>query len=105
MTPHATITKDTRVPLGWVAGGATLLIVSTFSVAGMFNSIRSGMQEMQGQMDQMRSQLIHLGENKYTLDAAERAAMRQAAANPGLVVPNPRDPRGEPFHYPRSIQP
>lgn len=79
----STITKDTRVPLS-VSIGVT---VASLSIGGLLWDIRTNVR--------------HLARDHYGMAAAVEVAMRAAAENPGLRVPNPRLPSGPPFHYPR----
>lgn len=121
MNGQTTLNQPLSAPVKWVVGAfitmVSVIVVGTASVTFMFHSIDTVLtrldedhygkkdaeaaEEKQKQaFSAVKKSLDDLSEEQYTLSAAEAAALRQAADNPGMVVPNPRDPINQSFHYP-----
>lgn len=84
-----TLNQNTRVTLGVVAAILVVGIGATWTLAAVaiksFESIRTEIGTLTSGLEQVKN-------DRYTLTAASETALRTAIENPGLRVPDPRNP-------------
>lgn len=88
-TPAMTLTQNSRVTLGVVGAILVVGIGATWTLAtvviNQFSSIRSEIRDLTSGLEAVKV-------DRYTLAAASETALRTAIENPGLRVPDPRNP-------------
>lgn len=79
------LSKETTVTLSAAVAASMAFLGGAFWI---HNSI----QTLGGQMERMSEQVVTLRANQYTISQAAENALRMAIANPGMRVPDPRNP-------------
>lgn len=90
--PNSTLSKDTKITVGLLLAVAAILLgILGVSIPGVF------------MIYDMRNKITVLNQDHYGKTAASEDALREAMANPGHKVPDPRRP-GE-YHLVRHNNP
>jgi hypothetical protein len=84
-----TLTKETKITLGTFAAVLVVGIGATWTLASI---LLSQFNAIHVQVHDITSALGDVKTNAFTLAAASEHSLRTAIENPGLRVPDPRDP-------------
>lgn len=83
-----TLTTDTKITIGTAVAVVTTSIAATWWFSQQLSQFRNELVTMSGRISQGEAEVA----KAYTLAAASEVALRMALENPGLRVPDPRDP-------------
>ena len=87
--------KNTINAIALVASLFTVIgtgVGATWWLSGQFNFVGNEIKQIRQEAILTRNQIEEFQENNYNLAAASEQAFREAMANPGHKVPDPRDP-------------
>jgi nitrogen fixation protein FixH len=87
-----TLSKDTKITLGAAVVVVKIAVAATWWAGVQFNNLKADSREQFNALNAQIATLTERAAGSYTLAAASEQALRMAIENPGLRVPDPRDP-------------
>lgn len=82
------LSNDTKITLGTAVAVVSISITATWWFSQQLSDVKREMAAISSRIGQNESELPKF----YSLAAASEQALRMAIENPGLRVPDPRDP-------------